>query len=164
MIKAERLSWLRLSSTFVAVWLSFEMLFPGIGKGEDEFVPTARNYQAQETGSQCSIFRSLAIRAERELAEERERMLETREELKRRRIGLEDCARRRGVRKLKSTEGETLAAELCPQEYALWLQPGDVHQMVMPDMHAERERLADLTVRLQVHCRDLPVPAPVAME
>lgn len=138
------------------------VFFPGmVARGDTNWMPGERHYRAASQGSDCSIYRTLALRATKELAHDRAAFSQQREILKHRRATLEECARHRGVRAFNSDEDEALAAEVCPDEYQSWLTPGYRLTVVRQDLNSERESLQRLTLQLQLYCRAMPLPAAV---
>jgi hypothetical protein len=121
-------------------------------------MPSEAQFGAVAQASDCSIYRTLALRSQREIREARQRIAQHRELLRHRRLGLESCARQRGIEALGNGQDEVLAAELCPEQYRSWLAPGYRILAVQQDLSAEQDRLRQLVTQLRLHCGELPAP------
>jgi len=116
------------------------------------------HFDAREKGKECLVYRGLQRRVQRTLEEQRRQIKSDRYLVNQRREALLQCARERGVGEVLDSgrypleDRESLLAEVCLEQYELWLSPGLRIQMARGDIRESVTELENVDEYLRENC------------
>jgi hypothetical protein len=137
-------------------------LFLSLNLFADDWMPSARHFEAAGRGQDCAIYRSIAARAQVSLDQSEDAELHFSEVLKVRRAELKSCAESRSIDVTQGEEAEQLAAEACPVQYEAWVKTGYRFRANLQDRDSARHSLAVMQSNLGRSCGDSARLSPAA--
>lgn len=111
-------------------------------------LPTSRHFHAASQREDCSVYSAVISRVRRELTHKKEILKEITGTALERRAELEKCALSKGLTSLLQEideDDEVYLAQVCSEQYDLWLSPGYHVEMVRGEVE---ELNADLEVAM----------------
>ena len=116
-------------------------------------MPQTRHLEAASVGTDCAIYRTLAGRARNTFEQSQASERRFSEALKARRKELTQCAKLRGVNLNGSDQGESEAAQLCPNAYDLWIRTGYRLRTLREDREGAATSIELLSATVDRLCR-----------
>lgn len=120
---------------------------------ELRFRPKEKHYAAVQLREECSVRRAVLKKVRRERAEKNETLGEIQATLRERRAALEQCAALNGMAGWISEEDELYVAQVCQEQYDLWLTPGYFIEIVEREAHELDRTFEKLSHYLSAYCR-----------
>lgn len=151
----------------IFLWVVVLVLVTGREARGDEWgrgrgIPGMRHLAAQMAAEDCSVVRAVEGRARREYQEARASLRNQLTIAKTKRIALEECGQRQGIK--ETSPDEKLLAEVCPDEYDSWMHTGYRISVDNDDREEIEEGIHSLDLFLDWNCPKLPAVQAVSAE
>lgn len=134
-----------------------QLLLPTLSFGESIVpfqirYPKARHYEAAAQGEDCSIYRTMKLKADREIEHARSMEAKYAALMIQSRQALESCAKQNGIDHMEDERDDVMVAELCGSFYQAWLKPAARLELLGADLKDAIETRDLMTGRLRSYC------------